>query len=397
MARKYLTSIDLSKNELQNAVVQNLSSAPSSPVKGQIYFNSTSNQYFVYNGSAWVAFLPSTSGLDTIATANAATGAITASSQRITNLADPTSAQDAATKNYVDNAIVGIDWKPSVRVATTANVTLSAPQTIDGISAIAGDRVLVKNQTNAYENGVYVVGASSWTRSADANSATNITAGFAVFVEQGTTQADTGWVMTADTTPVVVGTTNLTFAQFTGGAAYSAGNGLALAGTTFSVTGTANRIAVSGSGVDIASTYVGQTSITTLGTVTAGTWNGTTVDVAHGGTGATTLSGYLYGNGTGAVTASTSIPRSAVTGAVGKYTATNGTLTPSSNVVTWTITAATHGLGATPAIIVQLKEVSSASVVEADVVVNETTGDITLTWVSTATVTAGTYRVTAIG
>ena len=226
------------------------------------------------------------------------TSAYSFNSQRITNLAEPSASTDAATKNYVDSVAQGLDVKTSVAAATTANITLSAPQTIDGIAVIAGDRVLVKNQTTASANGIYVVAAGAWTRAADADSWAELISAF-VFVERGTINADTGYVCTVDPGGTL-NSTNVTFAQFSGAGTYVAGNGLALTGNSFSVTGTANRISVSGSGVDIASTYVGQTSITTLGTITSGTWNGSTIGVARGGIGLTTaVNGLLKGNGTG--------------------------------------------------------------------------------------------------
>lgn len=225
------------------------------------------------------------------------TSAYSFNSQRITNLAEPSASTDAATKNYVDSVAQGLDVKASVVAATTANITLSAPQTIDGIAVIAGDRVLVKNQTTASANGIYVVAAGAWTRATDADSWAELVSAF-VFVERGTVNADTGHVCTVDAGGTL-NSTNVTFAQFSGAGTYVAGNGLALTGNSFSVTGTSNRISVSGSGVDIASTYVGQTSITTLGTVATGTWNATTIAVAKGGTGLTSaVNGLLKGDGT---------------------------------------------------------------------------------------------------
>lgn len=231
---------------------------------------------------------------------------------KLTNVADPTSGQDAATKNYVDNVASGLEVKQSVRAATTANITLSGTQTIDGISLSAGDRVLVKNQTTASQNGVYVVSASAWSRSTDTDSWAELISAF-LFVESGTTQADTGWVCTVDPGGTL-GTTSVTFAQFSSSGTYVAGNGLTLTGNTFNVGGTAGRISVTSTTVDIDAAYVGQTSITTLGTVTTGTWNGSTIAVARGGTGATTLTGYVKGNGTSAMTASATIPNTDITG-----------------------------------------------------------------------------------
>lgn len=220
---------------------------------------------------------------------------------KLTSLAEPTSAQDAATKNYVDNVALGLDVKASVKAATTANITLSGAQTIDGVSIVASDRVLVKNQSTANQNGIYVASAGAWTRATDMDAWAEFPGAF-TFVEQGTTNADSGWVCTVDAGGTL-GSTNVVFAQFSGGGSYLAGNGLTLTGNTFDVGGTSNRITVSADAVDIASTYVGQTSITTLGTIGTGTWQGSVVGVAYGGTGLSTATtnGIVYGNGTSAM------------------------------------------------------------------------------------------------
>lgn len=242
----------------------------------------------------------------------APTAAVSFNGQRITSLAEPSASTDAATKNYVDSVAQGLDVKTSVTAATTANITLSAPQTIDGISVIAGNRVLVKNQTTASANGIYVVAAGAWTRSTDADTWEELISAF-VFVERGTVNADVGYVCTVDPGGTL-NSTSVTFTQFSGGGSYLAGNGLTLTGNTFDVVGTANRISVAADSVDIASTYVGQTSITTLGTIATGTWNGSVITVPYGGTGAATLTGYVKGNGVSAMTASATIPNTDITG-----------------------------------------------------------------------------------
>lgn len=133
--------------------------------------------------------------------------------QLLTNLATPVSGTDAANKDYVDSVAQGLDVKASVRAATTANITLSGTQTIDGVSVIAGDRVLVKNQTAGEENGIYVVAAGAWSRSSDANTSSEVTSGMFTFVEEGTANGDEGWVLTTNN-PITLGTTSLTFTQF---------------------------------------------------------------------------------------------------------------------------------------------------------------------------------------
>ena len=262
----------------------------------------------------------------------APTAAVSFNSQKITGLADPTVAQDAATKQYVDATRQGLSVKDAVRAATTANITLSGNQTVDGIVLVTGDRILVKDQTTGSQNGLYNVAAGLWTRTADSDATTGeLTGGSFVFVQEGSVNADSGWVCTTDGT-ITVGTTALTFTQFSGAGMVVAGAGLTKTGNTIDVGGTTNRITINADTVDIASTYVGQTSITTLGTIGTGTWQGTTIAVAKGGTGATTLTtnGVVFGNNSSPV---------GIT-AAGTWDATNliGTILSvnSSGVPTWT-------------------------------------------------------------
>lgn len=217
------------------------------------------------------------------------TADVSFNSRKITGLAAPVGDNDAATKGYVDAVNQGLSVKDSVRVATTASITLSGLQMVDGINLASGDRVLVKNQVNTTENGIYAAAASGWSRTADADASSELTAGVFVFVNEGAVNATSGWVLTTRGV-ITLGTTSLTFAQFSGAGQISAGAGLTRTGSSIDVVGTANRITSNADSIDIASTYAGQTSINTLGTINTGTWNGTTIAVANGGTGATTAS-----------------------------------------------------------------------------------------------------------
>lgn len=173
----------------------------------------------------------------------APTSSVGLNSQRITSLADPASAQDAATKAYVDSLAQGLDVKASVIAATTANITLSGEQTVDGVSLIAGDRCLVKDQTAPAENGIYVVASGAWTRAVDADAWAELPGAF-VFVEQGTVNADCGFVCTANAGGTLESTA-VTFAQFSRAGVPQAGTGLSLTGNTFAISD-AELLAIAG-------------------------------------------------------------------------------------------------------------------------------------------------------
>ncbi len=252
MAKKFLVSIDLSKNEIQNAVAQVLASAPSTPVEGQFYYDSVAKAILWRTDAAWVNPLARashsgtqlaatisdfntavrTNRLDQMATP---TADVAMGSQKITGLANPTSAQDAATKAYVDAAVNGTDWKNSVRAGSTANIAaLSGLLTIDGITLVAGDRVLVKNQTTGSANGIYVAASGAWTRATDADADAEVTSGLSVMITEGSTLAGTQWRLnTAD--PIVVGTTSLSFGQIGAGSSYTEGTGIDISGNVINI------------------------------------------------------------------------------------------------------------------------------------------------------------------
>jgi hypothetical protein len=355
MARKFLVSIDLNKNELQNAVIQNLATAPSSPLAGQVYYNTTDNQLYIYNGTRFeVAGNAVTSGLlsarpaaatvdagsiyyatdtylfyysdgsawaqtnqfgtitaqtsygassgngtstdyaradhthgtpalgtatpNNVANATGSAGSATTPSKedhthafiptadisfagyKITSLATPTADTDAANKGYVDSVAQGLDTKASVVAATTTDGTLATAfadgQVLDGVTLATGNRILIKNQTDATANGIYVVAASGApSRSADMNDGSEFPSAY-VFVEQGTVNADTGWVCT-NNSPVTLGVTNITWTQFSGAGTYTANNGVVLNGSVFSFapqSGKGLETGASGAAIKLATT-----------------------------------------------------------------------------------------------------------------------------------------------
>lgn len=310
------------------------------------------------------------------------TGHVSVNGARIENLGEPVSASDAATKGYVDGVAEGLHIHASVKAttgATLASITGGSVTYDNGTNGVGAtltlgtaltsldnyslqnlDRILVKNEANAAHNGIYTwaTGGTILTRAADFNTAAEIAGGDFTFVDNGDNYGNTGWVCANEVN--TVGTDAVTFIQFSGAGTYLAGSGLVLDGSTFNVNlatnsglvitsdelqvnssiagnglsfasgvltvgGTADRITVGSDSVDIASTYVGQSSITTLGTITTGTWQGTIVSPTYGGTGVNngsstiTLGGNFVTSGANALTLTT-------TGSTNVTLPTSGTL-----------------------------------------------------------------------
>lgn len=426
MATKFVTNLDLNQNQILNGRFQALSADPVSNLfEGWIYYNTTTDTLRIYADSAWRTLINSvsTGGSSSVAlTITESNGAVTITPNLVTTstdgvmssadktkldnatseatasrlairdvngnlkVADPTDPAHAATKGYVDAARSGLDVKASVRAATTIPINISADlengDVIDGVTLATGDRVLVKNQSTASENGIYVVAASgAAARAEDANSSAEVTTGMFTFVSEGTTNADSGWVLTTNDT-IVLGTTPLAFAQFSGAGQITAGNGLTKTGNTIDAVGTADRITVNADSIDIASTYVGQSTITTLGTISTGTWEATDVGIAYGGTNASTESGArtnLAAGGTQGSGVSAPVLTRKVSATVGDNTSTSF--------------AIQHGFG-TRDVMVQVYDAATYDTVIADTIRTDT-NNVTVQF--SVAPTANAYQVVIIG
>lgn len=299
----------------------------------------------------------------------------------ITNVATPTAPGDAANKSYVDNAVAGLTWKPSVNLLAVANVPLtgSTGLVIDGHSALDtnddGYRILLTGQTTDAENGIYVYTDDGTdyvlTRAVDADAFAELV-NATVFIQEGIVYGQSAWTQANG---YLTDFTGQDWVQFSGAAQITAGHGLTKTGNTIDVVGTTDRITANADSIDIASTYVGQSSITTLGTITTGVWNGTDIAVADGGTGASTAAGAR-----------------ANLGATTKYTEANPELTVVSGEVTWVVT---HNLGIRT-VVVQVYDTVNFDQVEVDVE-RTNTNEVTLQWPAAVTVDAGKYQVVIIG
>lgn len=202
-------------------------------------FNGTVGQLTPAAAAFTTVFTTGNATLNSLTTGNAI---ITGGS--ITGMPTPTQASDVATKAYADGISAGITIRTGVTVATTANITLSGEQTIDGVLTSA-TRILVKNQSLTQNNGIYVTGAGAWTRATDSDTAAELGRGYTYFVSSGTTQGGSNWTIT--TPPTVLGTDPVVFTQFSGSATYSAGTGLLLVGSVFSINTTQTGLTINSS------------------------------------------------------------------------------------------------------------------------------------------------------
>ena len=308
-----------------NSDVQNLL-----PV--QAYFNVDGTfQTFIGQGQAFYATAnPSQSGLNiTNSTINSTTiGAISPSSAAFTTATvstAPVAGTDVVNKNYLEFFAAGISWKQPVVCGTTANITLSGLQTLDGVTVVAGDRVLVKNQSTSSQNGIYLASATAWSRAPDADTWDELISAIC-FVESGSTLSGSAWYCTIQPGGTI-GTTAITWSNFSVAATYTAGTGLSLVANQFSITNTGVTAAAYGSAsktltatvnaqgqltvladtnIAIANTQVSglgtmSTQDASSVTITGGTLNGVTIGGSSAGaiTGTTITATTFNGAGTG--------------------------------------------------------------------------------------------------
>ena len=237
MSKLFLTSIDLNKNELLNVRLQNLASAPGSPAVGQAYYDTTDQTAKFYDGSAWIPFDASKVANGSIPLAKLASDPLARANHTGTQVAstisDFSTAVNAIVDPKIESAAAGIDSKQSVRVVANANISLSGTQTIDGVVLSVGDRVLVRGQSTATQNGAYVVSAGAWGRAADADQNYELTPGAFWFVEEGATYGKSQWRI-ENTGAITIGSTSITINQFGATVSYTEGNGITFTGNVIS-------------------------------------------------------------------------------------------------------------------------------------------------------------------
>jgi len=329
---------------VNDSVTQNLL-----PVQAYFNLDGTFNTFIGQNKPFYATSNPIQSGL-TITNSTLDSSPIGSSSPStgvFTNIATTTGTISTNASNATDivnfltlqSYAAGISWKNPVTAATlNSNITLSGLQTVDGVSLVAGNTVLVKNQSNSAQNGIYTVSSGAWTYATGCTTWAQYVSAL-VFVEYGSQQGS-AWYCTAQPGGTL-GTTAMNWSNFSVSSTYTAGTGLTLTGYQFSITpvgtagtyGSASTVPVFTTNASGQVTSVTNTSIAISGSQVSGNISGNAanvtgiVAVANGGTGASSLTGYLYGNGTGAVTASTSIPTTALSGTVTNAQLANSSIT----------------------------------------------------------------------
>ncbi|QKY79981.1 tail fiber protein [Gordonia phage Clawz] len=312
----FVNDADLRGNQLVDFRIEHLNGLPSATadMDGRIVYNTQDNRYYVCAATAWwkipkdldslegvtAAYLRNranhtgqqdsstisdfhaaviASRLDEFAAPN---GPVTLAGQKLTNVGAGSSSTDAVNKQQLDAvaaianaAASGIAIKNAVRAVAKTNVTLSGTQTVDGVALAAGDRVLVAGQTNAANNGIYVVASATWVRSTDADEDGELAPGTLVAVREGTSEADSLWGLVSDQ-QIVIGTTDQTWSRMIAGSqgeVITAGNGITKSGTTISVQPkSGSGITVDGSGVGLDDTKVSKFA---SGTVPSGSTSAT--------------------------------------------------------------------------------------------------------------------------
>ncbi len=248
-----------------SGILTNVTGTASGLTAGNVTTNANLTGHITSSGNAAVLGSFTSAQLSTALTDETGSGAaVFAVSPTFTGTVTipltPSNSTDAASKGYVDSVKQSLDIKGSVRVASTANIAVATAlidsSTIDGVVVATGDRVLLKDQSTASENGIYVVVASgAASRSTDADVSAEVTSGMYTFVSAGTASASMGFVLTtAD--PITLNTTSLVFTQFSGAGQIISGAGLTKTGNTLDAVGTTNRIVVSADAIDIGTDVV---------------------------------------------------------------------------------------------------------------------------------------------